>query len=73
MENISGNLEKNVRDWNPKLPVERNVQGKGGFDMTDKERRDRVRVDTSRPIEFIFKEHFYFGSIKKTSLEVVLS
>jgi len=35
--------------------------------MTDKERRDRVRVDTLRPIEFIVKEHCYLGSIRNLS------
>jgi len=35
--------------------------------MIGKEKRDRVRVDTSRPVEFIVKERFYFGSIKNLS------
>ncbi len=31
--------------------------------MTTKDKRDRVRVDTSRPVEFMVQGRTYFGSI----------
>jgi len=35
--------------------------------MMGKEKRDRVRVDISRPVEFIVNERSYFGSIRNLS------
>ncbi len=35
--------------------------------MMVEEKRDRVRVDTSRPVEFIVNERSYFGSIRNLS------